>query len=119
MFFGAYLGVTSLLFLVGLGVLVLAVNSRTTMGTRRQRLVAYTVMSVVSSLACLLVFVGLSAAAGLMSFGEMTNWNYPGDYLAAGPLGWALLLVSLLGVVSPLLVLAWLGRARQAHTPAV
>jgi formate-dependent nitrite reductase membrane component NrfD len=118
MFFGAYLGATGLLFLVGLAVLVATADGEATDAVTRRRWRAYVVLTWFISLGCLLVFVGLSAAAGLMTFGRATTWGYPGDYLTAGPLGWGLVGLSLAGIAAPVWAALWTRRARPRRLSA-
>lgn len=104
MFFGAYLLATAILFLLGLYFLV---GKADTLGPLVR---PYTLLTLAVIGVCLLIFVGLSAATGLMAFGQPTNWSYPQDYLAAGPVGWFLVFVSVVGVFGSLLALGWLRR---------
>ena len=115
MFFGAYLGATGLLFLIGLAVLVSVADGAATTAPTRRRIRAYAILTWAISFVCLLGFVGLSLAAGLMAFGATTHWSYPGDYLTAGPLGWVSVGLSLLGVTAPLWILLWMRRGRPAR----
>ena len=55
-------------------------------------------------------FGALSAWLGLMQFGVPQSYNYPSDYLGRGPLGWAVMHILILGLLSPLALALWLSR---------
>lgn len=100
MYIGVYLCLSGGFFLLGLVWLL----------HRGGRWSRYTVLAGGLSAAALPAFEILSAAAGLTTPGYPGNFNYPRDYLAFGPPGWALMLVPPLGVISPLLVAWWSNR---------
>lgn len=100
MYIGVYLCASGVLFLLGPGWLL----------RRGGRWPGYIALAGGLSAVALLAFEILSAAAGLTTIGRPGHFNYPGDYLASGPVGWGLMLLPPLGVVSPLLVAWWSGR---------
>lgn len=114
MLFGAYFCAGSFTFVLGLIVLATLFDGQATRVSFRGRVLRYVGLSVAISVLCLVAFVGLSYVTRLMRFGETTNWSYPGDYLASGPLGWVLMIIPLLGVVAPLVLALLLKRQKPA-----
>src|SRR5574341_1262104 len=68
---------------------------------RERWLLRYMVLSGALIAAFGALFVALSVAMGLMQFGVAASYSYPGDYLAAGPAGWPVMLLPIAGVLSP------------------
>ncbi len=114
MFFGAYFCAGSFAFVLGLIVLATLFDGQATMVSFRGRVLRYIGLSVAISVLCLVAFVGLSYATGLMRFGEAMHWSYPGDYLAGGPLGWILMIIPLLGIIAPLVLALSIKRQEPA-----
>jgi hypothetical protein len=108
MFIGAYLCVSGLVFLTGL--LVLAALADWSIPAHRlgRRVFTYTALSLSASLLGLTTFIVFSILAGLMPFRGAGSWSYPADYFSAGPVGWVIFIMPLLGLVAPLGVLLWL-----------
>lgn len=102
MYIGVYLCLSGIFYLFGL--IWLARPSR--------RVLIYTGLAWLLAIVGLVVFEGFSALTGIAPFGEANSFSYPGDYLARGPLGWALMLVLPLGFLSPLLLAVWTARRR-------
>jgi hypothetical protein len=105
-FIGAYFCVTGLLFVLGLLVLA-ALPGQSAARQPAKRTLAYAGLSFSVALLGLIAFIGLSYLTGLMSRGQGV-WSYPNDYLAYRPVGWVIMLIPLIGVLSPLVVLLWL-----------
>lgn len=101
MFLLAYLLVLAIVWL-----LVLAISSPT-----RSRLARYTTMAVVYSLVLVGLFYSLSWASGLIQFGIAQDWSYPQDFLSRGAAGVLIMLLPIIGVLSPLLA-AWMVRSQ-------
>lgn len=110
MFIGAYLCVSAFVFGLGLLALLAFVKGATMARTLRQQLIAYSAVSLTLIGLGLAAFIGFSAMAGLMRFRGAGSWSYPGDYLAAGPVGWIVMLLPLIGILSPLLIVAMIRR---------
>jgi hypothetical protein len=75
-----------------------------------QRLRLYTLLSILVPLAGLALFIASSAWLEVIKFGVPQSYSYPGDYLARGLLGWAAMLIPILGVLFPLALAFWLSR---------
>lgn len=106
MAFGAYLFAAGLVWLV-----VLFVSPRV-----RWRLALYTAVSLIFALAGLALFYLLSQSAGLMQPGVAHSLNIPFDYLERGLAGVLILLIGLVGALSPVIA-GWLV-GQQKHKPA-
>jgi hypothetical protein len=110
MFIGAYACAGGIIFLAGLVGLAFIGRTGSVARTRREQVFEYTLFSLPIMGFILLVFVSLSISTRLMSFGEVQDWSYPEDYLAFGPVGWLLMFLPVLGVLSPLLVTIFMVR---------
>lgn len=104
MFIGAYL-CTGLIFLAG-GAFVLSrwgsrarASNDAVVGWRR-----YLVLSFASMLTALVLFIALSLALDILTIGQSGSWNYPQDYMAAGPVAWVAMLLPIIGILAPLLI---------------
>jgi hypothetical protein len=104
MYIGVYLCLSGFIMLPG--VIVLSQPPR-------QRL-KYALLSFLLVVLALVAFEGLSALTGLTRFGEPRDYSYPQDYLTYGPLGWLIMLLLPLGILSPLLLALVFHRKRQA-----
>ena len=62
-------------------------------------------------------FLAGSVLVGLITFGQAGDWRYPAQYLAAGPIGWIIATMPLLGLVAPLLMGWWIAQARLPPVP--
>jgi hypothetical protein len=102
MFIGVYLCLGSLV-----GWLGLALFSRS-----GRHVLAFSILSIVGLSLMMALFLAASAWAGLTTFGVPGDWNYPADYLQAGPLGWLIALIPLLGLLLPLGLAAWFAHRR-------
>ncbi len=60
--------------------------------------------------ALLLASQGFSIWAQLRASGEGMSWGATASYLAAGSMGWLILALPILGLLSPLWTAAWLRR---------
>jgi hypothetical protein len=101
MFIGAYTCASGIIFLVGLA--LLAYRNSPARNLRKQALYYFSLsLPIVGIL--LLAFVALSIWYGLIGFGSVQDWSYPKDYLTYGLAGWTLMLLPILGILSPLLV---------------
>jgi hypothetical protein len=108
MFIGAYLCVSGFIFVLSLLVLfALFPNSSTVPGLRKQ-VFTFAVLSFAVIGVSLTAFISLSALVGLMNFREAGSWSYPNDYLAYGPIGWIIMILLPLGILSPIVILIWL-----------
>ncbi len=75
--------------------------------------ISYALVTFILAIAALIVFEFLSSVIGVIHFGQPTSLNIPKDYLVRGPIGWAVLAVCLLGLVSPFLAALLFLRKRQ------
>ncbi|MCI0393731.1 MAG: hypothetical protein L0332_07350 [Chloroflexi bacterium] len=111
MFIGVYLCMSGLVYWLGVAALA----------STRRHFALYSLLSFVLVLGAMAAFIGLSAVTDLMPVGGAGSWSYPGDYLVHGPVGWAIMLLPLVGLVAPLLAGLWLERRNREnglHQPA-
>jgi hypothetical protein len=108
MFIGAYLCVSIGVFLLGLLVLMALDDWSVTARSMGRRILSYTALSLSASLLGLMAFIVFSILAGLLPFRGAGSWSYPADYFSAGPIGWAIFILPLLGIFAPLGILFWL-----------
>jgi hypothetical protein len=100
--FGVYACLGGFIYLLGLFYLRRTGN----------KLLVYTLLSLVAGCAGLVAFLGLSHWIGVMQFGQVASYNYPRDYLRQGVPGILVLLLFPLWMLFPLL-LACLIRRRD------
>lgn len=101
-----YLFLASLTFLAGLVWYFLRARSAASAEGIRTRIVRYSLLSVGLSLAGLVAFIALSMLAGIFRFGVPQAYDVPGDYLAHGLSGGAILAAAAAGILAPLIVAA-------------
>ena len=102
MFIGTYLCATSLIFfliLVGLIIFVKPTMSQ---------IARYFGGTVFLSSLGLTLFIILSSWTGIFSFGVTSSYRIPQDYIGNGAVGWVILILGILGILSPALSAIWL-----------
>ncbi len=102
MFIGTYLCAASLVFfliLVGLIVFVKPTMSQ---------IARYFWGTVFLSSLGLTLFIIFSSWAGIFSFGVASSYRIPQDYIENGAVGWVILVLGILGILSPALSAIWL-----------
>jgi hypothetical protein len=102
MFIGAYLCATSSIFFLILVGLIIFVKPKLSQITR------YFWGTVFLSGVGLALFILLSSWAGLFSFGVASSYRIPQEYIENGAIGWAILLLGILGILSPALSALWI-----------
>lgn len=105
MFILAFLSLSGLVWLLGL----------LWFGPARLRLGIYSMLSLLFVLAGLILFTLLSWWVGLVRFGVPESLSIPEDYIAQGIVGLVLLLIGIVGMVSPA-VAAWLVSRQPVHS---
>jgi hypothetical protein len=113
MFLLAYLCSAGLILLLALVVLAVALPAA------ERRLARSYGLPVLASLVTVVIagalFVVLSIWSGLFTLGTVGSWNFPGDYLAAGPIGWLVILVAFAGMLSPAIIGYLIWRASRTR----
>jgi len=114
MFIGAYLFSTGVVFLVTLWLLTAVVSSDKPFLRQRQRLARFAFYSLAVSGLGFILFLGLSLVTGILPpIGSSGSYSLPQDYLAYGLLGWFILFVAAVGILSPALTAVWLRKHQQ------
>ena len=101
MFIGVYLCGSGVFFFGSLAAVFFLTKGTTTVMELRQRLLRYAAIALPSAIIGLAAFLGLSWVTGLLRLGEAGNFNLPGDYIEFGILGWGILLIGMVGLLSP------------------
>lgn len=101
MFIGSYLCIGAVFLAIGY-VVVSRWKGITTDGSFVVR--RYLFLAIIVQLTSLVLFFISSLASGLMELGGAGSWNYPQDYLKDGPIAWLIMLLPLLGILSPLIL---------------
>ena len=87
-------------------------------GSVRRRVRLYFLWGALFPAVGLVLFLILSAVAGLLRLGQTQSLDLPAEYVGAGPLGWATLVVFVLGALSPALAAFLAARRRVEEPPA-
>jgi hypothetical protein len=78
----------------------------------RMKLNKFITLSIIALIACLVVFESASTIFNIQIPG---SYNFPGDYLGSGPIGWFIMFLPLLGITSPLIISYYL-RVRHSSS---
>lgn len=102
MFIGAYLCASALVFFLLLLTMVLRVDPEGKIKDFRRHVLRYTLLTGLLSALGLVVFIGLSVWSNILLIGQPQEFSLPQDYIEHGIAGWAILLVAILGLLSPI-----------------
>lgn len=61
----------------------------------------------------LLAFTGSSMEMGIIRLGQVGSYRLPQDYLDHGPVGWGILIIGVLGILSPVAAAIWTAAERR------
>ena len=91
--------------------ILISIVQRDTAVYATHNLTQYSRRMLLLTLVCFAVFTGLSTWQGLIKFGTLTNFRFPQDYLEAGPAGWIILIIGLIGILSPIIAMIWINNS--------
>ena len=103
MIFAAYLGSSTLVFLLVLRKRLFFSKTRTQASATSWQVRVYVLKTVIFVSLGLFTFIILSVWLDLLKFGVVADFNFPQDYIAAGFWGWLTMAVALSGVLSPII----------------
>ncbi len=102
MFIGVYLCLSGMVWLLGLFIFLQA----------RLRMGLYSALAIALTATGLILFTLFSMALGLVRFGTPENLSIPQDYIARGAVGVGVLLVGIVGILSPVYAAWWVNRKK-------
>jgi hypothetical protein len=110
MFILAYFLSCGTVYLIALLSLTALARKQPGWGEPRNSLWRFSGLAVFTSLMGLTVFIMNSAGLELFTLGQTSRFSIPGDYLEKGPVGWLVMALAVIGILSPglLAVRFWL-----------
>lgn len=102
MFIGAYLCASALVFFAVLLTIVLRADPESRIKYFRKYILHYSLLAVLLSSLGFVVFIGSSVWSNILLIGQPQEFSLPQDYIEHGIAGWAILLVAILGLLSPI-----------------
>jgi hypothetical protein len=107
MFIGTFLCAAGFVYLLTLFLGLMAMRGETAVGTARQLTSRFTLRSFLLIIVGLIAFIGLSAWRSIVQFGVAHSFSIPQDYINAGLSGWLILLIGIIGIMSPIILWQW------------
>ena len=111
MLMGIYFFAVFVVYLFTRFILISIVQRDTAVYTTRHQLTQHARYTLLLTLVSFAVFTGPSIWQGLIKFGTLTNFRFPQDYLEAGPAGWIILIIGLIGILSPIIAMIWINNS--------